>query len=435
MKRIDKAQNILSKKIYIRILLAIMIFLISAKLFANPKEIFASTKEISEGIQGITVSTKENQGKDSAREDNKYYLGSAVNTGKDNGYSESNIIEETDPHFGWNLGRFYVSGYTRAVEGTGDEAPVFLKNAGDTVTLWFSLEQEIDCLNGNEALSIHGDENGYDQYFGVEKTNFGRGTLIVRHIDYQNNPSEPTIYTDYLAANVSEGADTKVELFEEGDYEVALNYEVKNNPRKIFGISIIPTYTNYRIFFRFSVRNGNCMVFPFDTVTGEELTNVSITENGFYLDLAKSRYLDIDIKKEVLADGEDGLTEDVRFNRPAKDGDKYTDEGIYTITVSNRYTKQETVKKIYVGTNDILKAYVTTGSSIKEIKEQVANGAVIAKDGTMTFVDSSKNDVNDEKDGSKNKIISIAKTIGILLGIWVVYRIVITQIRRWRLGL
>ena len=33
----------------------------------------------------------------------RYYLGSAVNTGLDTGYSESNIITEDDPHFGWTL--------------------------------------------------------------------------------------------------------------------------------------------------------------------------------------------------------------------------------------------------------------------------------------------------------------------------------------------
>ena len=126
------------------------------------------------------------------------------------------------------------------------------------------------------------------------------------------------------------------------------------------------------------------MVFPFDTQTGEELTNTAITENGFYLDLAKSRYLDINIRKEMLAEGADGLVEDVRFNRPAKDGDCYTDEGIYTITVSNRYTNQQTIKKIYVGTNKILKAYMVTGLSIEEINRQLSLGAVINSDGTMS---------------------------------------------------
>jgi len=83
------------------------------------------------------------------------------------------------------------------------------------------------------------------------------------------------------------------------------------------------------------------MIFPFDVKTGAELTNTAITENGFYLDLAKSRYLDINIKKEVLKNGADGLTEDIRFNKPAKDGYEYIDEGIYTITVSNRSCHQK----------------------------------------------------------------------------------------------
>ena len=125
------------------------------------------------------------------------------------------------------------------------------------------------------------------------------------------------------------------------------------------------------------------MVFPFDTETKAELTNTSITPNGFYLDLAKSKYLDITIKREILAEGAEGRTEDVRFNRPAKDGDKYTEEGIYTIKVHNRYTDEDTTKKIYVGNDDILKAYMTSGLSIQEIKNQVANGAKVSADGML----------------------------------------------------
>lgn len=312
----------------------------------------------------------------------KYYLGEIINAGKDTGYSENEKITEKDPHFGWKLGDFFVSGYTRETEDA-DCNPVFLKNVGDTVTLWFELEQDIAMLNGNEMLTISGDTNGYDEYFGIEKTDFGRGTLIIRHTDYQNHIGDPIIYTDYLAANATKGAAIEVELFEEGDYEVALNYEIREDKVNVFGWKPVGTYENYRIFLRFSVRNGNCMVYPFDVATGDELLNTAITENGFYLDLARSRYLDIDIKKEMLNEGVDGLVEDVRFNRPAKDGDQYTDEGIYTITVTNRYTAQQTVKKIYVGSNEVLMAYVTTGLSVPEIKELIDNGATIAPDGTI----------------------------------------------------
>ena len=64
------------------------------------------------------------------------------------------------------------------------------------------------------------------------------------------------------------------------------------------------------------------MVYPFDVNTGSELTNCSFTENGFYLDLANSRYLDIDVKKENYVEENRTLIEDTRFNRPAKDGGK-----------------------------------------------------------------------------------------------------------------
>ena len=322
----------------------------------------------------------------SLAEDEKYYLGQLVNAGKDTGFSETNEINEDDVHWGWQLGTFHVSGYTRVMNTSGN-APVFLKNVGDTVSLWFNLKENLDCLNGDDTLSVCADPNGYDKYFGIPETNFGRGALIIRHTDYQNKTQEPIIYTDYLSANATQGVDIKVQLFEEGDYEVALNYEIKDAAFDMFGAEMFPSYYNYRISFKFSVRNGNCMVFPFDVSTGAELTNTAITENGFRLDLAKSRYLDINIKKEILNEGAEGLIEDTRFNRPAKDGECFTDEGIYTITVKNRYTDQETIKRIYVGTNNILKAHAVTGLSVSEINNLVKNGATIDDNGKILNAD------------------------------------------------
>ena len=307
----------------------------------------------------------------------RYYLGEVVNTGVDNGYSEAREIGDGDVHFGWTLGRFFVCGFTSVYEDENGD-PVFIKTLGDQIQLWFELEQDIDCLNGNDALQICEDTNGFDEAFGIEKTDLGRGAMITRHTDHQNAVGEPQLFTDYLSAILASGADTTVQLFEEGDYEVALDYEIKDQSNQL-----APQYGNYRIAFNFSVRNGNCMVYPFDVATGAELTNTAVTENGFYLDLALSRYLDINVKRETLAEGATGLTEDVRFNRPARDGEQYTEEGIYTITVSNRYTGQQTVKQIYVGTNKILLAHMVTGLSIEEVREQIAKGAQIAEDGTI----------------------------------------------------
>ncbi len=305
--------------------------------------------------------------------DQTYTLGSRVRVKNSDSYSGSTTIEEKDAHYGWELGHFFVSGYTDAVENTNGDM-VFLKNAGDTVTLWFKLNENINALRGNKKLSVTADTEGYDQYFETSKMNFGRGALIIRYTDHNNVSTEPKIYTNYLEANATVGADTKVQLFEEGDYEVALDYQITSD-------GLIDKIGHYRIFFKFSVRNGNCMVYPFDVVTGNELMNSSMTENGFRLDFAMSRYLKVNIKRETLNDSADGL--DTRFNRPAKDGAEYTDEGIYTITVQNGYSDSPTVKKIYVGTNSVLRAHMTTGRSIPEINSLLAQGAIISDDGTI----------------------------------------------------
>ena len=317
-----------------------------------------------------------NSGEANAADLNQTFsLGTKVRVKNFDGYFGEEQIDKNDIHYGWNLGSFFVSGYTDEVTGT-DGNKVFLKNVGDKVTLWFKLNQNINGLNGKENLSITADTEGYDQYFETPKMDFGRGVLIIRYTDHNNVKAEPTIYTNYLEANAAVGADTKVQLFEEGDYEVALDYEVTSD-------ELIDKVGHYRIFFKFSVRNGNCMVYPFDVKTGSELTNSAMTENGFRLDLAKSRYLKINLKRETLKDSADGLVEDTRFNGPAKDGVEYTDEGIYTITVSNEYTGQFTTKKIYVGTNNVLRAYMTTGLSISEINNLVKDGATISDDGTI----------------------------------------------------
>lgn len=355
--------------------------------------------------QEISPAQNESASESSGNLQRFYFDKNLVNAGLDTGFSEKNDIDKDDPHFGWELGKFNLTGHTRVTEENTDN-PVFLKNVGDTLTLWFKLDQDIDRLDGVDGLTISEDANGYDQYFGIKETNFKKGALIIRHSDYRNKDQEPVIYTDYLNSKAKKGSNTKVEIFEEGDYEVALDYEVERKTNFLFITNA--EYFNYRVFFKFSVRNGNCMVYPFDASTKEELPNNAITPNGFYLDLAKSRYLDIDIKREVLLNGEDGLTEDVRFNTVAKDGDKYLSEGIYTISVRNKYTGQETQKKIYVGNDNLLKAYMTTGLSIKEIQDKVAKGAQINDDGTIVTVSET---ALASKENSQNNITELSKAL------------------------
>lgn len=327
-------------------------------------------------------------------EDNKYYYDKVVNTGLDNGYSESNSIKEGDPHFGWKLGRFVVSGFTSRA---GDDVPVFLKNSGDQVELSFQLNQSIDSLNGDDKRKISGDGNGYDEYFGIPKTDFGHGALITKHTDYQNASTEPTVSTEYLSS-VKVGANTHIDMYEEGDYEMALDYEIESPGLLPFR----PAYNNYRIFFKFKVRNSNTMMFLFDTATNNELFNGSVTSSGFRIDMAGSHYLDVSVKREVLNSTGDGLTEDVRFNKTATDGAVFEDEGIYTVTVKNPNTGEEaTTKKIYVGTNDAMKASVANNMTLAEAQERIAEGATVADDGSFRSA-SKKTDASANAVSGKN---------------------------------
>ncbi len=326
----------------------------------------------------------------------KMNLGKKEGKKRNEGYSTTRTIGVNDPHYGWEIGQFYVNGYTRDTKDPESGNTVFLKNVGDRVTLWFRLDENIDALRGNNKLLVVNDKKGYNQKYQIEKTGMGRGTLFINFIGKDGSNSQqmkPVIYTNYLEANTRTGADTKVELFEEGDYEVVLDYKIKKKGFLFFS----KTY-DYQISFDFSVRNGNCMVYPFDIESGSELSDGSITPNGFYLDMAKSKYLDIDVKRTVISEN---LTEDIRFNRPAKDGDQYSDEGIYTFDVKNRYTGENTTKVIYVGTSKYLKALATNNLTVEQLQQEVASGAIIGNDGKI-----SKNVIVETDDGSSVMIVS-----------------------------
>ncbi|MBR3579431.1 MAG: hypothetical protein IKN95_00360 [Lachnospiraceae bacterium] len=309
-------------------------------------------------------------------------LGTKIKTERNAGYSGMLQIDASDPHLGWDIGTFVINGYTsETTDSNGD--PIFLKKINDKdedkVTLWFNLKQDINCLNGNKDYKIESNNGAYDQYFEVPKTDFKRGTLIIRFTDHEGKKTNPIIYTNYLEANTRTGAYTKVELFEEGDYEVALDYSIDDSS------TIVSKNKDYRIFFKFSIRNGNCMVFPFDTKTQNELDNYSITSNGFELNLAKSRYLDINVKRSELTKNNGLYVEDGRFNGPAKDGEVYNEEGIYRFTVKNKYTGESTEKTIYVGTSPIYKAMIMYKNDLSEINRLLAEGGEILDNGKIVI--------------------------------------------------
>ena len=65
-----------------------------------------------------------------------------------------------------------------------------------------NLERDIKDLTGNGKRSVIADKKGWDAVFKApeEGTDFGRGTLLIQHID-PNGKTRTVTYTDYLAAN------------------------------------------------------------------------------------------------------------------------------------------------------------------------------------------------------------------------------------------
>ena len=294
-----------------------------------------------------------------------------------NNYVGSGSIGSKDPHYGWNLGTFCLSGYT----DTGDKSDIYLKTVGNKIKLSLKLEQDIKKLNGNSELIIKNDKDGSDGTFQTAKHNMRHGELIIKYTD-EKGQSRITEYSNYLEALASPGADTTVKLFEEGDYEVHLDYAIEDQD----GIN---RTTYYRTSFSFKIRNGNCIVYIFDAKTGNELSNGDIAPNGFRIDTAKSRYSKLTMKKEILNNTENGLTADTRFNGVVTDGSVYTDEGIYTITADNRADSKiaSDVKTIYVGNNSLLKAYTKhLGSpdyTIDKLNKMKKEGYTITNDGEV----------------------------------------------------
>lgn len=249
---------------------------------------------------------------------------------------------------------------------------------GDQVTLWFTLNQDINKLNNNSSLLINEDTKAWDEYFGIPKTNFKKGTLIIRQTDAEGAEGDPVIFTNYLEANVRTGADIKVKLFEEGDYEVALDYEIKDTS------SLVNSTSNYRLFFKFKIRNSNCNIFLFDTGTQSELSDRSNTENGFRLDYANSKYLDVYVEQKTIHFNGTSYSEDTRGNKSAKNGSEYTEEGIYEISVQHDYNNSRTTDKtIFVGSSPIIKALSKNNITIADINNFLAQGYKIDNEGSL----------------------------------------------------
>ena len=313
-------------------------------------------------------------------------LGETVSAGLDNGYTGSSSIPQKDPHYGWQLGNFSVSGYSEAAEGN-----VFIKSPEDKISLSFFLRQyNVDRLNGDSDLSIESDTVGTDSYFGLAAEYFGRGALIIRYTDPLGVKQAPQVFPDFLTTLATPGAETQIELLDEGDYEAALDYRIRED-----GFFYDSLY-DYKIFFTFKVRNSGCTVSASSLKDRSELTSQTglsamLTEDGFKLTGLSSGYLDINVTLTQYSETDNGYTKSEVFSRAPSPDEQFTQSGLYTVTAYNPATDplaDDLVDfTVYNGDDLVVIASLNEANSalsLDEIAAKVEDGAKISPQGIIT---------------------------------------------------
>lgn len=255
----------------------------------------------------------------------------------DNTYKKRETIKNGDKHFGLELGQFVISGYTR-IEDDGQGNVLVIKGEDDEIHLTFDLRKDIDNLKSNEKLKIHDDGDGSDEEMGYArpKEGFGRGVLLWQFMDNTGYKSPIKSHKDYLVALTNDNSDKEIIMNEEGDWIIALDYETA------YPVLAWDGCDQYTIRINVKIRNGNCMAYLREVDTGKELKDADTTNKGFFIDLANSKYLKIDVSRANIGEN------DIRNNSPYTDGTSFTESGNYTITIKNEYTGASTVKKITV---------------------------------------------------------------------------------------
>ena len=313
--------------------------------------------------------------------ENKLPVGTLYAAGDNSGYSGSREVGTKDPHYGWKMGSFYLSGYSEVKDGD-----VLIKNGNEAVSLWFNLSQfDLNKLHGDKDLSIKPDTNGSDSYFGISGADFRRGALIVRRTDQNGIVGEPQVTADFLGSAETPFKDMLVQYFDEGDYEVALDYRINED-----GFLFFSDQYDYRIFFTFKVRNSGCTLALPDNGTGEDLEDASSTICGFKISSPSSEYLKFKVSLSRWTEKENGYTETHIYDRAASADEVFDEEGIYTVTAVNPATdpqgEEPFIRRIYVGADEVIRAYVSGKNpdmTVNMIADCLAEGGTVAEDGTV----------------------------------------------------
>lgn len=303
---------------------------------------------------------------DYSTNNNTYTFNETKTTADNNGYANPSALDAGDPLLGVNVVDIEIGNFsstTTIFNGTR----VFLKTAPDVPVLSINVNADLGNLGASGAYVCSDSATVISDYGYRGKV--GYGLLAIEHTDYTGKTE--TFFTPDLFNVLKENGDIIPAFFgEEGLYRISVFFETERYVKTVkdwknpfyYKKKKVYEYRNYRVDASYEIRNGNTMVYTFDSA-GNEISNGSVVTDGFYLDLANSHYLDVQIKKEVVGNsGFLGETTDTRFNTVGVDKRFYDSEGLYTIVVSNPITGASTTKMILVA-----------GLKDESLKKAVAN--------------------------------------------------------------
>ena len=301
---------------------------------------------------------------------NTYMFNETKTTADNNGYANPSALGAGDPLLGVNVVDIEIGNFSSTTIFNGKR--VFLKTSPDVPVLSINLNADLSNLGGSGAYVCSDSATVVSDYGYRGKV--GYGLLAIEHTDHTGK--KETFFIPDLFNVLKENGDIIPAFFgEEGSYRISVFFETERYVNTVkdwknpfyYKKKKVYEYRNYRVDTgRFELRNGNTMVYTFNSA-GNEISNGSVVTDGFYLDLANSHYLDVQLQKEVIGNsGFLGETTDTRFNTVGVDKRFYDSEGLYTIVVSNPVTGASTTKKILVAGQEnstLKKAVATTYSS------------------------------------------------------------------------
>lgn len=326
------------------------------------------------------------------------------------GYSNPKTLSVGDPLVGVNVAEIKLSNFSSITNKDGKR--YFLITVPDVPVLSIELKTDLSNLGGSGAWVNEDGDSRIPDYGFLGK--IGEGWLGISHTDYQGKVQ--TVCVKDVLKKINNTSFTPAWFGSEGSYKISLCFETARvssrekewkNPFKYVWKNTY-SYNNYRIDAQFEIRNANAQVFAFDS-KGNELLSGAVC-NQFTLDFANSRYLQINIKREVAVNSNELMeSTDVRFNSVGVDKRTYDTPGVWTITARNEVTGVSTTRRILViDSNDTEEANALKEATSKKYSEFSSLNVQHNNESVNT---NNENTISENKDGIVVAIIVSATVV------------------------